>query len=156
LRIYKDVSRYKKELVICGHLNNEDLYGIHTTCNAFVTATRGEGWCLPCFDAMGFGKTIVAPGHTAFTDYLNSKNAYLVDCYLENCYGAHDTVPGLYSANDTWFETSVIELRRKMRQAYEQRNGEAKRKADQAKVDIQNYSYKKVGGIMKNLLEKSI
>lgn len=154
LRIHKDLSRYKKELIVCGHISQEDLYFIHNTCNAFVTASHGEGWCMPCFDAMGFGKTIVAPRHSAFTDYLSDKNAYLVDCYEDNCYGATDTIPGLYSANDTWFEVPVKNLRRAMRDAYEQRKAfGAARRAEQAKVDIRKFSYKNVGNIMKDLLK---
>lgn len=153
LRIYKDPARYKKELIICGHVSQEDLYGIHRTCNAFVTASHGEGWCMPCFDAMGFGNIIVAPRHSAFVDYLNDKNAYLVDCYEDNCYGANDTIQNLYSANDTWFEIPVKNLRNAMRNAYEQRKAGAIKRAEQAKIDIQKFSYKNVGKIMKDLLK---
>lgn len=153
LRIYKDSSKYKKELIICGHISPEELYALHKTCNAFVTASRGEGWCMPCFDAMGFGKIIVAPRHSAFVEYLNDKNSYLVDAYEDYCYGATDTIPGLYSANDTWFEIPVKNLRKAMRNAYEQRKGSGQKKAEQAKIDVQKFSYKNVGNIMKGLLQ---
>lgn len=152
LRIYKDTSKYKKELIICGHIDPDDLYNIHQTCNAFVTASHGEGWCMPCFDAMGFGKIIVAPRHSAFTEYLTEKNSYLVESYEDYCYGATDTIPKLYSANDTWFEVPVVNLRKAMRSAYEQRKANAIKRAEQAKLDIQKFSYKNVGNIMKGLL----
>lgn len=152
LRIYKDPIGYKKEIIICGNFNNEDLYGVHMTCNAFVSASHGEGWCLPCSDSMGFGKIIIAPRHSSFMDYLTDNNSYLVDSYPDNCYGATDAIQGLYSANEDWFEVPVSNLRKQMRNAYEQRNGAALKKSQQAKMDVQKYSYEKVGNIIKGLL----
>lgn len=154
LRIYSDLSKYKKEMIICGHVNQKELYKLHQTCDAFVSASHAEGWCLPAFDACGFGKIIVAPRHTAFTEYLNNDNAYLVDCYEDACYAAHDTLSGLYTSNENWYEVPVINLRKQMRAAYEQRKGLAAKRAEVAKRTIAKYNYYNVGRQMKTLLEQ--
>lgn len=152
LKIYSDIQKYKKELMVFNHLPEEEIYKIHKSCHAFVTASHAEGWCLPAFDAMGFGKIIVAPRHTSFVEYLNDKNSYLANAYEDVCCYANDTLPDLYSARENWYEVPVLSLRQQMRKAYEQRNGEAAKRALQAKADIGRYSYQNVGKIMKQYL----
>lgn len=51
-------------------LTDEQLANLHTWGDCFVTATRGEGWNLPCFDAMRRGNMIVTPGSLGSDDYL--------------------------------------------------------------------------------------
>lgn len=156
LKIYDDPHKYKKELIIFNHLPEEEIYKIHQSCHAFVTASHAEGWCLPAFDALGFGKPVIAPRHTSFVEYLNDKNSYLVDTHEDICYDALDTLPELYSASENWYNVSVTALRRQMRTVYQQKDGEAAKRALQGEKDILAYDYKSVGKIMKNYLEQIV
>jgi glycosyltransferase involved in cell wall biosynthesis len=133
LKIYDDPNKYKKELIVFNHLPEEEIYKIHQSGHAFVTASHAEGWCLPAFDALGFGKPVIAPRHTSFVEYLNDKNSYLVDAYEDICYDAPDTLPELYSASENWYNVSVLSLRKQMRAVYQQKDGEAAKRALQGK-----------------------
>lgn len=154
LRLYSDVNSYKKELIIYNHVDEEEICKIHQSCHAFVSASHAEGWCLPAFDALGFGNIVIAPRHTSFLEYLNDKNSYLVESYEDICFDAHDALPNLYSSKENWHNVSVLSLRQQMRKAYDQRNGEAAKRSLQGQQDIQKYSYEKVGNIMKKYLEE--
>ena len=37
------------------YISEEDIYSIHSSCDCFVMPSYGEAWCIPAFDAMGFG-----------------------------------------------------------------------------------------------------
>lgn len=53
--------------------------GLYTACHAFVSATKGEGWGLPLTEAMACGLPVIAPWHSAPTEYLTADNSYPVD-----------------------------------------------------------------------------
>lgn len=44
----------------------------------YYSLSCGEGWDLSCVDAGAMGKVIVAPLHSAYTEYLNDDRAYLI------------------------------------------------------------------------------
>src|SRR5262245_2631747 len=50
---------------------------LHQSCNCFVTATRGEAWNLPAFDAMVTGNHIIAPAGMGSDDFLLETSAAL-------------------------------------------------------------------------------
>jgi glycosyltransferase involved in cell wall biosynthesis len=40
----------------------EEMYAFHRQHNIFVTASRGEGFCLPIVEALAFGNQVIASG----------------------------------------------------------------------------------------------
>ena len=50
-------QNYKEEIVLSGRFNRVDLLSLMNQCHCFVMPSYGEAWCIPAFDAMGFGKT---------------------------------------------------------------------------------------------------
>jgi len=44
-----------------------------------LNTSTGEGQCLPMMEFMSRGKPAVSPGHTAFEDYVDDSNAFLID-----------------------------------------------------------------------------
>ena len=52
------------------HLPHEKILELHASMDCFVTATRGEAWNLPAFDAMLAGRMAIAPGGMGHDDFL--------------------------------------------------------------------------------------
>ncbi len=152
LKLYKNLNRYKREFVLCEFSSEEDVYKIHQSCDCYVTTSRGEAFNIPLAEAMASGKIIVSPNHTGM-DYINDKNAYVVNTYPQSCFGAVDTLRELYTSNETWREIDVYSLAKNMRSAYEKKDLSL-RKQQQAKKDIQKYSFESVGQIYKKTLEE--
>ena len=130
--------------------NEEEICSIHQSCDCFVSASRAEAFCIPLANAMLAGKAVIAPNHSGM-DYINEKNAFVIRSYPTACFGATDSLPDLYTSQEQWFEVDVDDLREKMRSAYEKRDL-SRRKSQQAKKEVQKFSFSAVGEQYKNIL----
>ncbi len=83
---------------------------------AFATASRGEGYCLPAVQAMSLGKPVVAPGWSAFRDYVTLP----VDYRLRRI-PAGVALPG-YSSDQRWAVVDEDDLSAKLRWVHENRD----------------------------------
>lgn len=148
LGLYKDVSRYKRENIICSYASEEEVNQIHASSDCFVSASHGEAWCLPAFNALAFGNTVIAPGYGGFTEYLSEKNSYVVtgrEDYVHDCDG--------YAATAKYFYPSIESLRENMRKAYLLKALNLK-KRQQAAIDLKKFSIEAVGQQYRKVLEK--
>jgi glycosyltransferase involved in cell wall biosynthesis len=152
LKLYNNVDRYKRENVICGFLSETDMASLMQSSDCLVNASRGEAFCIPVVDAMGFGKVVISPDHTGL-DYVNEKNAYVVDSIEQPCFEANDTLPELYTSDEYWHEVRLQALRAHMRSAFEKRTLNLK-KIQQARKDVQEFSIENIGKVYKHTLEK--
>src|SRR5690606_13575351 len=57
LKLYRRKELYHSEVIIGQRLNEEQIMQLHTTGDCYVSASYGEGWNMPAFDAMAMGKT---------------------------------------------------------------------------------------------------
>ncbi len=144
LKLYPTLERYHKEKVICEYWDDSVVYGLHQTCDCFVTASYGEAFAIPCVDAMGFGKKIVAPRHTGFLDYLNSDE--MVVSYPDDCFGAVGGFADLYTATSEWYNVSIKGLRHAMRTAFEQE------KVTFGRARVEAFSLDNIAGKLKEVL----
>lgn len=152
LKLYKDNWRYKKENIICGFLSEADMLVLLNSADAYVSASRAEAFNISLAQSMALGKICIAPDHSG-QDYVNDKNAYVVKSYPQDCFGAVDTLPDLYSAAEGWWDISIPSLRECMRSAYEKRTLNL-RKQQQAQKDMLKYGLDKVGEVYRRSLEK--
>ena len=90
LKLYPDNSLYHKEVFICDYLSDEEIMKIHATCDCFASASFGEAWGIPIFDAMAMGKTPICVKFGGPEDFLG-KGGYFVESRKEHCFGAIDT-----------------------------------------------------------------
>ncbi len=58
---------------------DKDMAGIYTSCDAFVLASRGEGWGLPIIEAMACELPVIVTNYSAYLDFVTSENAYLLN-----------------------------------------------------------------------------
>jgi len=60
-------------------VNEMDMVDLYNSCDAFVLPSRAEGWGLPVIEAMACAKPVIVTNHSAYLDFVNSSNGYLVD-----------------------------------------------------------------------------
>jgi glycosyltransferase involved in cell wall biosynthesis len=65
------------------HLTREDMRALLASANAFVLATRGEGWGLPIAEAMAMALPVIVTNHSGPAAFADTNNAYLVNVQPE-------------------------------------------------------------------------
>lgn len=152
LKLYPNISDYKQEIVIVNYWNETDVLRLHSSCDCFVATSYGEAFMIPCFDALGMGKSVIAPAWGGFLEYLSHESSWLVPGRLEPTFGETNTFPDLFTARENWFSINPLDLQKVMRESYENKV----LRTEKAKVGIrraQDFSYEKVGQILKSILE---
>lgn len=107
---------------------------LYNSCDAFVLPSRGEGWGLPVIEAMACAKPVIVTNYSAYLDYVNTDNAYLID--VERMVDVDDPLhfdPGLDYGQ--WAEPDVEHLAHLMREVYLNRQ-EATWKGSKAKQQV--------------------
>jgi glycosyltransferase involved in cell wall biosynthesis len=151
LNLYRNPALYKPEVVITEHLAEEAICRLHESGDCYVQTSYGEGWGVPCFEAMGFGKAVIAPASTAHVDYLDDSNAWLIPCHREPVTGMQHAHDDLYAASQDWYAIELDALRAAMRQAY----SDPRLRRSKARLGIKrarDFSYARVGQLMKEAL----
>lgn len=168
LKLYPSAEHYHREHVITQRFSEEAMMRLHATCDCFVSASFGEAWCLPAFDAMAMGKTPIVPNSTGFRDYISwpkqpmvgnewaaaswEKSGILVDCRPEPVFGVFDTFTELFTGREEWGAVSIPHLRSTMRTVYE--SAQLRAKVSEAGMErAYDFSYEKIGQQMRKFLE---
>ena len=148
-------QNYKEEIVISGRFNRVDLLSLMNQCHCFVMPSYGEAWCIPALEAMAMGLPVIYTKGTGMDDFCSGIS---VSSREVPCYKAIDTLPNLYTANSKWNEIDVEQLAfamRSMYTKYKEFPTEFKKEKSKAKKTAAKYSHKKVGNIIKRILNDS-
>jgi glycosyltransferase involved in cell wall biosynthesis len=152
LHLYPNMESYKSEILVPNIVDDETVYRLHNSCDCFVSSSCGEAWCIPAFDAMGFGKTPIVTNWSGFTDYMTKDTGWLVDCYIQQAFGGNNSI---YSGREEWAIIDVLHLRKCMREAYE--NAELREsKAEAGRERVYDFSYDVIGSKLKEVLESYV
>ncbi len=154
LKLYTTDAHYHREVFVCDYLSEEQIMQIHATGDCFASATYGEAWGIPVFDAMAMGKTPICTDTGGPRDFIKD-GGYLVNSRPEPCFGMVDTFSELYVGNECWDSICIKEMRKSMRSVFENKE-ERERKSRNGINQSYDYSYELVGAQMKNNLEQSI
>lgn len=155
LRLYKDVNRYHKELIIPEYLSEEEINGLHQACDCFVMPSFGEAWSYPAFDAMGFGKTPICTNIGGMKDFID-KGGFLINGNMEPVVGCDEVVPRLNIAHENWYNIDVNLLRKAMRFIYQfSEHDMVNSVREYGKADVLKYSYENIGKVMKDGINKT-
>ena len=91
------------------------IWGLHTSCDCFVSMTRGEAFGLPMLDAMSLGKPVIAPGFGGHADFLDNYPGWRpVPFRMRPVLQKYEGFSGMQG----WADPDVMALRRLMREEF--------------------------------------
>jgi len=138
------MAGYPPVMLITKILTDEQIKKIHATGDTYVCSSRGEGWCIPAFEALTYGNRLVTTdwgGMGEFTilrkedgnpfafdrEYKgphHKPNVYSVKYSMEPLVGQTHADPELYTGFDLIAEASVSSLMAKMQDAFREKDQE--------------------------------
>jgi glycosyltransferase involved in cell wall biosynthesis len=139
-------------ITITENFSETQIYDLHRQCDCYVHPTHGEGWSIPSFEAMCFGKTPICSnegGPSEFIDKNNKNTGTLIDGVLQIPFSRDPAFQFIQTGNEAWFEPSEIEIKKSMRYYYENRTPNCDG-LERGKM----FSYNNVGNTMKELLHE--
>lgn len=146
LRRFDDPNRYPKIVLPYGYMTEDQLNNLHRSCEVFVSASRGEAFCFPAFDAYGFGKRLLLSNTGSLKDYFElQENVYFIEGSNEPCIGAMDGLPGVYTPKEEWFNVNLRDFVNKLRHIYDYYYNEVPNIPQQREYLINNFSYEAIG-----------
>lgn len=146
MKMYKNIEDYKQEIIICGHMPEDDIMSLHATCNCFVSSSHAEAWNMPAFDAMAMGNKHLlsqTDGHKEYSDFINTD--------FDDTFGSVDTFEDMSTSREKWGIVNVSSLRLDMRDSYMNMNRDVN--LDYIK-NREQFSYTTIGNEMKKRLEE--
>ena len=150
IKKFDNINKYKEDLIVTDYTTELELYRLHNSCDCFVMPSYGEAWCIPAFDAMGFGKTPICTNIGGMSDFIKGAG-FLIEGRMEPVYGMMDTLPNLFTPNEDWCSIDINGLREVMRHVYENAKDLKKMKLNGLK-QVYEYSYENIGNLMKETI----
>jgi len=141
-------------IVITEDFSESQIYDLHKQCDCYVHPTHGEGWSIPSFEAMCFGKTPICSnegGPAEFIDKENKNTGTLINGTLQIPLSKDPAFPFIQTGYEAWFEPSEIEIKKSMRYYYENRTPSSEG-FEKGKM----FNYQNVGNKIKELLNERI
>lgn len=132
-------------------LPREAIKGLHKRGNCFVLPQRAEGFGIPLAEAMAFGNPVISTGYGGCLEFMTKSNSYLVDYMKTPVCGMRF---GEYSGDMCWAEPSVMDLRKKMRYCFENRDKAKEIGLVGQKYVEENLSQKRIGDLIVDRLNK--
>lgn len=164
LKLYgNNLAPYRQEIIITDYLSDDKLRGLHSLCHCFVSPSYGEAWNIGCFDSLAFGNIPLATDCTGHKDYISDRyNGYLINSRLEPVFGMNESFPDIYSGFENWWSADINYLRKLMRKVYnlyvksflsDTPSCEYSELRENGPKTVQEFSFQKIGDLIKNLLE---
>jgi len=150
IKKFDNLNKYKEDLIVTDFTDKDELYRLHNSCDCFVMPSFGEAWCIPAFDAMGFGKTPICTNIGGMSDFIRN-GGFLIEGRMEPVYGMLNTLPNLFTPNEDWCSIDINGLRFAMRHVYENSDKLKNMRASGLKQAYE-YSYEKIGTLMKEAI----
>lgn len=150
LRLYPKIEDYHKEIIISDEMSSNEIDILHRSCDCLLNTTHGEGWSIPSFDAMCFGKTPICGNEGGPKEYIRDRDAgTLIDGIQSICEHSDPAFPNIFTGRESWFTPDEEQVKSAMRFYYENKNLVNRQKG----LEIaQEFSYENVGNKIKDIL----
>ena len=129
------------------------LANLYRVCNAFVLPSIGEGWCMPCCEAMATGLPTIATRWGGMLEFMNDDVGYLIDVDRVGTEPSCDWITKEYIGRK-FAKASVSHLRKIMRHVYENREEANEIGLKAREWMVKNYSWDVSCKRMKDRLEE--
>jgi glycosyltransferase involved in cell wall biosynthesis len=131
------------------------LASLYKACNVFVLPSRGEGWSLPCCEAMSMGLPTISTRWSGNLDFMDDNNSYLINIDGHAVEPRCNWITSHY-INQKFAIPSKDHLKQLMRYVYEHKQ-EASQKGEKArKFMVENYDWKVSCQRMESRIEEII
>jgi glycosyltransferase involved in cell wall biosynthesis len=91
-------------------MTDYQINGLHKRGDAYVCSSRAEGWCLPVFDALGHGNTVITNTAGGLNDFVRQEHALIYQGTSTFFYDIPHADPGLFTGVEQCFEPSPVEM----------------------------------------------
>ena len=119
-------------------LTDGELPGLYLSHDAFVLASRGEGWGMPMCEAMAMGLPTAAPRWGGQLEFMSEENAYLIDIDGLVPVDPEQAWENPIYAGHLWAEPSLSSIRKTLRRMFECRE-EGRKKGQLARRHIEEH-----------------
>jgi hypothetical protein len=116
-------DRFPPVLPLVYTMSDDEINGLHARGDAYVCSSRAEGWGLPTFDALGFGKTVITNSAGGMGDFVARDNALIYGGMPTYFFDSPHSDPGLYTGLEQCFEPCIPEMALTMRNFHLLRKG---------------------------------
>ena len=148
MRLYPNLQNYHNEILVTGHLSEDEMLGLHRACDCLVVPSCGESLNRPAMEAMCVGNDLVVNGQTGMKDTVGiwglKARSNKVPIIIPDA-----PMPTIYTGRETWQEVDILNLRCCLRASYESRN---KLKPSGREEYMKRFSYEQVGNVMEDLI----
>lgn len=153
LRKHRSKHLYKDILLITERLTDEQIQGLHQSLDCYISTSHGEAWNYPLADAIFHGNECIATNSEGHREYVPLSSGILVDGFWGPAKGT-DSFPNYQTCDSNWFIPSINEIRKAMRQKYNERSFSKVRVRNkkQNRELINKFSYEAIGNRIKELI----
>ena len=158
IRMYKDLSMYRKDVIIPAEVDNDSLCSIHQQLDCFICPSHGEAWSIPAFDAMAFGSTPICSNFGGPPQFISEdvNTGFCADGVFSTCKCSDAAFPDLFTGREFWFTPCEMQIRKQMRRYYESYLENPIQHGLKAKAagleQAEKFSHEVVGELMKEIL----
>lgn len=146
------MDKYPRIYVIHSVTSEDAIARLYATSDCYVLPSRGEGFGIPHFDALGFGLPAIGLDAGGTKEFINKDNGWLVKSEMSPCHSMPHPHSFMYTARDNWAEPSLLCLRKAMREAFQEWSifkqtgcGRWLERKQNAKDSVAKYSYENIG-----------
>jgi hypothetical protein len=118
LKLYQNKTLYPEITIIPEYFTDEQLCGLHQSCQCYITTSYGEAVNIPLLDAGLFGNDTIASdigGHTDIAGRLAEGVMTPVNGVLDSPF------TDLFTGHEQWFAVNQNEIIQHMRDAYKEK-----------------------------------
>jgi glycosyltransferase involved in cell wall biosynthesis len=111
LKLYPRFEDYPTIAIITKYISDEEILGLHKTCDCYVNPSFAEGWCVPLSDAFGVGNQVVSNGVGCALDFTEARltdDAFMVLSHREPVLGMNESASYLYTGREIWKRPNVL------------------------------------------------